>query len=137
MWNPGHDEEFLAHHISWQELIPLWEAEIERITVWDWARPGRINMVFRLHDGGLIETNMSTPMAEHDAVVCQTCAYRAGCTEGWLGCGIRITPDVQVQPCLWRPDLRFPLRSLIEGGPDDPANTALDTHLAGDLRDAT
>ncbi|MGH3925994.1 MAG: radical SAM protein, partial [Pseudonocardiaceae bacterium] len=38
MWNPGHDEEFLKYHISWQELIPLWEAEVQRITVWDWAR---------------------------------------------------------------------------------------------------
>ncbi len=131
VWNPGHDAEFCKFHISWQELIPQWEPLIERIRVWDWRRPGRINLLFELRGGGRIETNMSTPVGQHDAEVCQTCVFNQGCTEGWLGCGIRITPDYQVQPCLWRTDLRFPLLPLVERGPADPANAALDTHLLG------
>ncbi|HZD71221.1 MAG TPA: radical SAM protein [Actinomycetes bacterium] len=133
MWNPGHDEEFLRHHISWQELIPLWEPAIERIRVWDWTRSGRINLLFELTGGGRIETNTSTPMSQHDAEVCQSCPVNQACTEGWLGCGIRVTPDFQIQPCLWRRNLRFPLLPLLERGPEDPANAALDAHLLGNV----
>jgi molybdenum cofactor biosynthesis enzyme MoaA len=133
IWNPGLDREFLTFHISWQDLIAQWEPRVERIRVWDWTRPGRINLLFELAGGGRIETNMSTPLAHHHAEVCQTCVVNQGCTEGWLGCGIRITPDYQVQPCLWRGDLRFPLLPLVQRGPGDPANAALDTHLLGTI----
>lgn len=133
MWNPGHDSQFLRYHISWQELIPLWESAIKAIRVWDWSRPGRLNLLFELAGGGRIETNLTTPVGRHHAQVCQTCVFSKACTEGWLGCGIRVTPDVQVQPCLWRGDLRLPLLPLIERGPGDPANTALDTHLLGTI----
>jgi hypothetical protein len=36
-------------------------------------------------------------------------------------------------PCLWRDDLRLPLLPLVERGPGDAANTALDTHLPGTI----
>ncbi|MGH3921511.1 MAG: radical SAM protein [Egibacteraceae bacterium] len=132
MWQPGHDEYFLKYFISWQELIDHWEHVVERITVWTYTRSGRVNIVFWLSDGGSIETNLPLPPRKADANVCRSCWMAPACTEGYLGCGIRITPDYMMKPCLLRGDMNVPLLPIVERGPSDPLNAALDTVLLGD-----
>lgn len=105
MWQPGHDDQFLRYFVSWQELVEAWRGDTERMTVWRYTRSGRVNIAFDLASGGRIETNLPLPPAKADADVCATCEMAPACTEGYLGCGIRLTPDYRVQPCLLRPDL--------------------------------
>lgn len=128
LWMPGQGELFLRHHISWQEITDLWADHTERITVWQFDLPGRTNLVFHLTGGGSIETNINVPRLQHTAPVCQSCAVRDACAEGWLGCGIRVTPDQQVQACVLRPDLAMPLT-----GPDGRyvEGSTLDAYLSG------
>jgi len=131
MWKPGDDKHFLDFHISWQSLTHLWKDEVEKIVVWRFGQPGRLNLVFHLRGGGTIETNVSVPWEIHTAPACQGCSVKDVCTEGWLGCGIRVTPDTRVQPCLWRSDLSTPALPHAEGTASDEAARYLDGLLEG------
>ncbi|WP_326795959.1 radical SAM protein [Streptomyces sp. NBC_01808] len=109
MWMPRQDDQWLRNHISWQEITHLWSGRTERITVWTYGLPGRVNMVWWLRGGASIETNLNYPRTQHTAPVCQNCRVKDACLEGWMGCGIRITPDLKATGCVLRPDLALPL----------------------------
>ena len=44
---------------------------------------------------------------------CKSCHLAAVCAEGYLGCGIRITPDLKLSPCILRPELALSLKPLL------------------------
>lgn len=131
MWKPGDDQHFLDFHASWQTLTHLWKNEVEKIVVWRFGQPGRLNLVFHLKGGGTIETNVSVPWEIHTAPACQGCSVKDVCTEGWMGCGIRITPDTRVQPCLWRADLSTPALPFAEGAANESDYRYLEGLLEG------
>lgn len=128
MWMPGQEDQWLRDHISWQEITDLWADRTERITVWTYGLPGRVNIVWWLHGGASIETNLNYPRAQHTAPVCRNCRVKDACLEGWMGCGIRITADLKVSGCVLRPDLAMPLATP-DGGYVEPS--ALDAYLSG------
>ncbi|MET8676139.1 hypothetical protein ABZW18_00660 [Streptomyces sp. NPDC004647] len=130
LWMPNQEDQFLRNHISWQEMTGLWADRVERITVWSYGLPGRINIVFWLHGGGSIETNVNAPKVQHTAPVCQQCSLKDACAEGWMGCGIRVTADRKVTPCVLRPDLALP---LLRGGNQYVEPAVLNPYLSGHL----
>jgi hypothetical protein len=87
---------------------------------------------FWLRSGGSIETNLPLPPRKADAKAYRSCWMAPACTEGYLGCGIRITPDYTMKPCLLRGDMNVPLLPIVERGTADPLNAALDMVLLGD-----
>ncbi|WP_431043341.1 radical SAM protein [Streptomyces sp. P1-3] len=129
LWMPGQEAQFLTHHVSWQELTGLWESLVERITVWTYGLPGRINIVFWLRGGGSVETNVNAPKRQHTTPLCLSCGLKDACAEGWLGCGIRVTADQKVTPCVLRPDLALP---LLPDGSQYVGPATLTTYLAGE-----
>jgi molybdenum cofactor biosynthesis enzyme MoaA len=128
MWMPRQDDQWLRNHISWQEITHQWADRTERITVWTYGLPGRVNVVFWLRGGASVETNLNHPRTQHTAPVCQSCRVKEACLEGWMGCGIRITPDLKAAGCVLRPDLSLPLTTP-EGRYVEAAR--LDEYLAG------
>lgn len=132
MWQPGHDDYFRKYFISWQETLDSWKHEVERIVVWNYGTSGRVNLVFELSGGGSIETNLPLPPLKSSADACKTCWMAPSCTEGYLGCGLRITPDLQAKPCLLRNDLSMSILPLLEDGGSVEGLTAIDAMLNGD-----
>ncbi|MBB5123087.1 radical SAM protein [Streptomyces eurocidicus] len=130
LWMPGQDKHFLANHVSWQAIVHLWARMVERITVWTYGLPGRINVVFHLRGGASVETNVNAPKVQHTAPVCRSCALKDACAEGWLGCGIRITADYKITPCVLRPDLATP---VVDGTGGYLRPSVLNPYLAGEL----
>lgn len=133
MWKPGQDNHFILFHIPWHQFTHLWEPDTERITVWTYTQPGRLNLVFWLAGGGSIETNVSVPSMMNQTPACASCRLREGCTEGWLGCGLRVTPDYKLQPCLWRPDLAMPLLPLLDTETAEATAARINTLARGDI----
>ncbi|WP_435173773.1 radical SAM protein [Actinacidiphila sp. bgisy145] len=130
MWMPGQEDQWLRNHISWQEITHLWADRTERITVWTYGLPGRVNMVWWLNGGASIETNLNYPRTQHTAPVCRDCRVKDACLEGWMGCGIRITADLKASGCVLRPDLAMPLTTPDRGYVEP---SALDSYLSGKL----
>lgn len=130
MWMPGQDDHWLANHIAWQDALLLWAGRVERITAWTYELSGRITIVWWLSGGASIETNVNHPRTQHTAPVCLDCRAKDACLEGWMGCGIRITPDLTASGCVLRPDLAMPLTTTSGGYVGSPA---LDAYLSGSL----
>jgi molybdenum cofactor biosynthesis enzyme MoaA len=130
MWMPGQDDQWLRNHISWQEITGLWADRTDRITVWTYGLPGRVNVVWWLCGGASIETNLNYPRTQHTAPVCQDCRVKNACLEGWMGCGIRITADLKASGCVLRPDFALPLTTPGGGYVEPPS---LDAYLSGTL----
>lgn len=130
MWMPGQEDQWMRNHISWQEITGLWADRTERVTVWTYGLPGRVNIVWWLRGGASVETNLNHPRTQHTAPVCQDCRVKDACLEGWMGCGIRITADLKASGCVLRPDLALPLTTSV-GGYVEPSS--LDAYVSGKL----
>jgi molybdenum cofactor biosynthesis enzyme MoaA len=129
MWQPGHDDYYLKYLVSWQDFLPLWEGQTERLEVRRYRTSWRTRMLFRLRGGGAVEANLLEPKWHSAAPVCRACPLAEVCAEGYLGCGVRITPDLRLSPCILRDDLSADLHPLPAA--DAGAARDLDALLGG------
>jgi len=112
MWQPGHEAFYEKYWVPWHEFLPLWESEVERLAVRHYARAWRTRVLFALRGGGGLEVNLMRPKSESATPVCRSCRLASVCAEGYLGCGVRITPDLKLSPCILRPELALDLTPL-------------------------
>lgn len=115
MWQPQHDQYYLKYLVSWQEFLPLWEEKTEQIVVKRYRTSWRTRVLFKLRGGGGIEANLLQPKWRGSAPICQSCHLAEVCAEGYLGCGVRITPDLHLSPCILREDLDADIRPVLRG----------------------
>ncbi len=115
LWQPQHDPWYLKYLVPWQEFIPMFENQVERLIVQHYALSQRTHVLFKLHGGGGIEVNLMQPKRLAAARVCQSCPFADVCGEGYLGCGIRIAPDLRLSPCVLRGDLSQDIQPLFQG----------------------
>jgi molybdenum cofactor biosynthesis enzyme MoaA len=113
MWQPGHDRYYLKYLVSWQDFLHLWEGETERLVVRRYWTSWRTRILFKLRGGGGIEVNLLQPKWHGSALICQSCRLAEVCAEGYLGCGVRITPDLKLSPCILRDDLSRDIQPLL------------------------
>jgi molybdenum cofactor biosynthesis enzyme MoaA len=116
IWQPGHDEYYLKYLVSWQEFLRLWQDETERLIIRRYRTSWRTRILFKLRGGGGIEVNLLEAKWNADASICQTCLMAEVCAEGYLGCGIRVTPDLKLSPCILRNDLSLAMQPLFNAG---------------------
>lgn len=131
MWQPGHDSYYLKYLISWQEFLPLWDTAIERIIVRRYRTSWRTRITFKLRGGGAIEGNLLLSKRFANAPICQACRLADVCAEGYLGCGIRITPDLKLSPCILRNDLAQSMHPLLQADQSDTIARLIDDQLQG------
>jgi molybdenum cofactor biosynthesis enzyme MoaA len=115
MWQPGHEALHAKYFVPWQQFLPLWEPAVEAVRILRYPTSWRTRVLFRLRSGGTIEVNLAETKSRSSAAVCRTCHFADVCAEGYLGCGVRITPDLKLSPCVLRNDLARDVRSP-EGG---------------------
>ncbi|MEW5959835.1 MAG: radical SAM protein [Chloroflexota bacterium] len=114
MWQPQHDSYYLKYLVSWQDFLPLWAGQTEQVVVKRYRTSWRTRVLFKLRSGGGIEANLLQPKWRGDSPVCQSCRLAEVCAEGYLGCGVRITPDLHLSPCILRDDLATDLRPALD-----------------------
>jgi cyclic pyranopterin phosphate synthase len=127
MWQSGHDSHYGKYLVAWSEFLPLWEGDTERVGIRRYATSGRTRVQFHLRGGGVVETNLQQPKWHADAAVCRLCPQAEVCAEGYLGCGVRITPDLRLSPCILREDLSVTVTAAGDG--------RMDAILRGELPD--
>lgn len=118
MWQPGHDAHYRKYHVGWEEFLPLWGTDTDRLSVRRYATSRRTRVQFHLSAGGAVEVNLRQSKRSAGAAVCRSCPRADSCAEGYLGCGVRVTPDLRLSPCVLRDDLSVPIRPGEEGGWD-------------------
>jgi hypothetical protein len=114
MWQPGHDSFYSKYLVPWYDFLPLWESAVERLVIRRYSTAWRTRVLFVLRDGAGIEVNLMQPKWQSATAACKSCHLAAVCAEGYLGCGIRITPDLKLSPCILRPELALSLKPLLK-----------------------
>jgi len=135
IWQPQHDKYYLKYLVSWQEFLPLWEKQTERVIVKRYRTSWRTRILFKLRGGGGIEANLLQPKWRGTAPICQSCHLAAVCAEGYLGCGVRITPDLRLSPCILREDLDADIRPVLGGEASNEHVQFIDDTLRGAARE--
>lgn len=130
MWQPGHDQLYDKYSVAWHDFLPLWESEVEKLVIRRYQTAWRTRLLFGLRGGGGLEVNLMQSKAQSATPVCRSCEFANVCAEGYLGCGVRITPDLRLSPCILRPELGLSLEPLVNGSGAE-IHAAVDAVLTG------
>lgn len=124
MWTHHAGEHLARFHVPWTSFAHLWLHDVREVTLHEYPRSHRIRVCFSLRGGGGVEANVMDDKRHAEARVCHDCRHSAVCAEGYLGCGVRILPDLSVLPCLLRPELALDIARCTSS-----RNARLDTEL--------
>jgi GTP 3',8-cyclase len=112
-WTPLDDSFYQNYHLSWKYYFHLWKPFVSRIIIDSTTLPMRGRITFHLTTGAIVQVDtFDTPKISNPD--CRACPYKFQCEEGLLGCGLRITPDLMLSPCLYREDLNIDLHNLVK-----------------------
>jgi len=114
-WLPIGNSWVEKYQVSWQNFFPLWKPFIRRTRIQSLILPMRHRITFELTTGAIVQVDTFN-RPKLSCAECWSCPYKFSCEEGLFGCGLRVTPDLRLSPCLYRDDLNFSLRPLCENG---------------------
>ncbi len=104
MWTAHAGSSLPRFQVPWTEFLPLWLDATSAVELRHYPLSHRTRVSFRLRGGGGVEVNLMENKRAARAGVCADCTHAAHCAEGYLGCGVRVMPDLSLLPCLLRPE---------------------------------
>lgn len=113
-WLPSGNSWVEKYQVSWQHFYPLWKPFMRKTSIQSLTLPMRHRITFELTTGAIVEVD-TFDQPKSSCPECQSCPYQFSCEEGLFGCGLRVTPDLHLSPCLYRDDLKLDLRPLCDG----------------------
>ena len=114
LWSESISDIYYRYHVPWQQYLPKWLCDAEKISVNSYLMSGRSRFKFALRNGAFVEADQFTPQLSLSC--CRNCQYNLQCPgrqEGVLGCGFRVTPSLRLTPCMLRASLSIPLIPLL------------------------
>lgn len=112
-WLPSGNSWVEQYQVSWQHYYPLWKPFIIRTDVQSATLPMRRRISFELSTGAIVQVD-HFDLPKSSCIECTKCPFQFSCEEGLLGCGLRVTPDLKLSPCLYRDELKLNLQPLCD-----------------------
>jgi molybdenum cofactor biosynthesis enzyme MoaA len=130
MWTRAAGAHLPRFHLPWTDFAHLWMDDVEEVTLHHYPRSYRTRVCFSLRGGGGVEANIMDDKSRADADACHGCEHSGVCAEGYLGCGVRVLPNLSVLPCLLRPELALDV-SAAATAPSATLDSDFDELIAG------
>lgn len=100
LWTKANSNTFNEYYVSWAKFLPVIRKKTHHMIITKYTVPQKNRVEFYLYGGGKIEADIFFPKSASPMPMCRECEYSLVCQEGFLGCGVRVLPDLSLSPCL-------------------------------------